>query len=217
MHLVVSANYFAAIAHKTQFRKNTERSPYILHPLQVQDLLSRAGVTNPHILAAAVMHDVLEDTKVTADQMREQFGDEITNYVLECSDDKTKSKADRKITQLEHLSHISDGAALIKMADKYSNTCELMTDPPTNWSLKETRGYICWAFACVNKRRGINEYMDNVLRSSFRDLFKFYEIDNLVDDNDNVNDNALDKELNDYYDYLRNPPFRSGVFVNPYF
>lgn len=81
--VVLQAAHYAAMAHRTQRRKNRAKDPYINHPLSVAYFLSRYGnVENPFILAAAVLHDVIEDTETKEKQLREIFGDTITNIVL---------------------------------------------------------------------------------------------------------------------------------------
>ncbi|HPM81003.1 MAG TPA: HD domain-containing protein, partial [Candidatus Anammoximicrobium sp.] len=86
-----------------QRRKDAERSPYINHPLAVAAWLAvEGGVTDETILVAALLHDTIEDTATTPDELREAFGADVCRLVLEVSDDKTLAKAVRKQLQIEH-------------------------------------------------------------------------------------------------------------------
>lgn len=107
--------------------------------------LSDVGVTDAHIIAAALLHDTVEDTETSWEELEEAFGKEITDYVREVSDDKTLCKDQRKRLQVEHALHASAGARLIKMADKLDNLSGLITDPPTWWTPNRIQGYFVWS------------------------------------------------------------------------
>lgn len=95
----------------------------------------------------ALLHDTLEDTSTTAQDISERFGEKVLQYVQECSDDKTLTKKERKIQQIKHASQISVEAQQIKLADKYSNLFDLDQDPPSFWSKEEMQGYWYWSYA----------------------------------------------------------------------
>src|SRR3979411_2906906 len=106
--LLVDALAFAAYKHRRQRRKDPEASPYINHPIALAHVLSsEAGISNAKVLAAAILHDTIEDTETTYEELRERFGKTIAGVVREVSDDKTLSKADRKRMQIEHAEHLS--------------------------------------------------------------------------------------------------------------
>jgi (p)ppGpp synthase/HD superfamily hydrolase len=167
MEKVISAVNFAAIAHKNQRRKNAEATPYINHPIEVMYLLSNAGVTDPDILAAAVLHDTIEDCGVTYDQICQRFGQHVADYVRECSDDKSLPKVERKRQQIEHAKVISVGAKLIKIADKLSNIGDLTHNPPKNWSNSEIGGYFAWSYAVYLQLKGCNSILDTQIEAIF--------------------------------------------------
>ena len=98
-----------------------KRTPYINHPIRVATLLARAGIEDIDILGAAILHDTVEDTDTTPDDLRRKFGETITNIVLEVTDDKSLSKAERRLLQIQHAPQLSDAAALVKLADKVDN------------------------------------------------------------------------------------------------
>jgi guanosine-3',5'-bis(diphosphate) 3'-pyrophosphohydrolase len=151
MNIILKAADFAARKHVNQRRKNQNKDPYINHPIGVAKWLSECGIDDPEILVAALLHDVLEDTNTTVDELKKLFGERVTKLVLECSDDKSKGKVERKKLQLLHASTISFEAKLIKLADKWFNLFDedsgLVNNAPAGWSHEEVYGCICWSYA----------------------------------------------------------------------
>jgi guanosine-3',5'-bis(diphosphate) 3'-pyrophosphohydrolase len=134
---VQQALEFATDKHKLQKRKNKARDPYIVHPIEVMEMLRSSGVVDTATLCGALLHDTVEDTGTTAQELTDTFGQEICSIVLECSDDKSLNKVQRKRLQIEHAQHISDKARLVKLADKLSNVSGLSYDPPAKWTPEE--------------------------------------------------------------------------------
>lgn len=166
---------FATNAHVGQFRKNKARDPYITHPIEVMQLLVDCGVSDESILAAALLHDVVEDTPVTLDDIREEFGDDVAELVAEVTDNKKLPKKERKIAQLERIAKASVGAQMIKMADKYSNCKDLITDPPIGWGKDNIMGYAVWSFVlCNNVKNDVNEKLKSTVNQMFKSLFNLY-------------------------------------------
>lgn len=191
METVIKATNFAAIAHKFQKRKDADQTPYINHPIEVMTLLSIGGVKDINILSAAVLHDTIEDTKTTIKDLENLFGKDITNLVLECSDDKSLTKVERKKLQLEHCRDVSVGAKLIKASDKLSNLSGLAKNPPVIWSKEEIDGYFAWSYGCWLNLRGHNEYLDS-------ELSKIFSEQKLMD----IAKNDLDLKLGTYYTHI---------------
>ena len=102
LQLLVKAIDFAARKHSSQRRKNSTKSPYIEHPILVMKLLTDSGVTDVNTLCAAVLHDTVEDTETTFDELTTEFNEEIADIVREVTDDKSLSKVARKRGQIEH-------------------------------------------------------------------------------------------------------------------
>src|SRR5690349_3850684 len=103
--LLLHALAFAAHKHRDQRRKDAEASPYINHPIALAEVLAgEGGVTDIEVLAAALLHDTIEDTDTTIEELREQFGARIAGVVGEVTDDKDLPKAERKRLQIEHAS-----------------------------------------------------------------------------------------------------------------
>ena len=135
--LILRAAAFAARKHRDQRRKDAEASPYINHPLELARVLAEVGgVTDAATLCAALLHDTIEDTKTTRDELVGAFGEEIAALVAEVTDDKNLLKAERKRMQVEHAATISDKAKRVKLADKISNLTDVANSPPADWSLE---------------------------------------------------------------------------------
>jgi guanosine-3',5'-bis(diphosphate) 3'-pyrophosphohydrolase len=204
--ILLHAILFAAEKHKGQFRKGGSKVPYINHPLTVMKLLSMAGIDDEHVLAAAVLHDTVEDTNTTLEEIATLFGNGVSKMVAEVSDDKSLSKVERKKVQLEHASHISKGAKLIKIADKISNVYDTCNNPPEKWTSYEAQGYACWSKKVVEAATADNSFANKWLVAAFNKvlkegtfLCKFTGGDSLkmplLPDNE-------ERCLAEYYDYL---------------
>ena len=152
MSLVVRAIEFAAKKHRMQRRKDIEASPYINHPIALMHVLCvDAGISDPQVLAAAALHDTIEDTETTEAELKAEFGSEIAAVVAEMTDDKSLPKTERKRLQIEHAWHMSREGTLVKLADKICNLRDIAMTPPAHWSLERQREYFDWAKAVVEK------------------------------------------------------------------
>lgn len=154
---LLAALSFAAVKHQAQRRKGRTHTPYINHPIQVLSYLWKiGGVRDMTVLVAALLHDTLEDTETTPEEIAAQFGPEVLALVEEVTDDKSLPKAVRKRLQVEHASDHGPGAKMIKLADKMHNVYELTREPPVSWSLARLRAYVDWADQVVAGLRGVN-------------------------------------------------------------
>jgi guanosine-3',5'-bis(diphosphate) 3'-pyrophosphohydrolase len=160
METVLKAAAFAAEKHRNQRRKDAEGSPYINHPIQLAYILVQARVEDPIVLAAALLHDTIEDTETTQDEIEIVFGHEISNIVGECTDDKNLAKAERKQAQVDHAATISPRAKLVKLADKIANVSDIIGAPPAGWSLERKREYFDWAKRVVDNLRGVHPTLE---------------------------------------------------------
>ena len=116
---LIDAIAFAAHKHRNQRRKNVEASPYINHPIALAHVLAiEAKVHDDPVLIAAMLHDTLEDTETSFEELRERFGLPVAETVAEVTDDKSLAKLRRKALQIEHAPHLSKRAKLVKLADK---------------------------------------------------------------------------------------------------
>ncbi|MEP7358450.1 MAG: HD domain-containing protein [Anaerolineales bacterium] len=120
--LVDAALIFAARAHRHQVRKGTD-TPYIVHPVGVMLLLEHAGETDPELLAAALLHDTLEDAGVTLDELAQRFGPRVAEIVLGCTepDHGSASWEVRKQHTVASLRDAPRDVQLVAAADKLHN------------------------------------------------------------------------------------------------
>ena len=159
----VKAVAFAADKHRTQCRKDADASPYINHPIALANVLANeGGVTDVVVLSAAVLHDTIEDTNTTAEELTAIFGAKITATVLDVTDDKSLDKHVRKQRQIEHAPHISKEAKLVKLADKICNLRDILASPPADWSPERKQGYFDWAAKVVAGVRGVHPELEAV-------------------------------------------------------
>lgn len=153
--MVFKALQFAAAKHTAQRRKDLERSPYINHPIALATILTVEGrVTDPAVICAAILHDTLEDTQTSPQEIENLFGREVMEIVLEVTDDKRLPGPERKRLQEEHAGTASHGARLVKLADKIANLRDLAASPPEDWTLERRRTYFDWARRVVDRLRG---------------------------------------------------------------
>jgi guanosine-3',5'-bis(diphosphate) 3'-pyrophosphohydrolase len=153
--IVLKAADFAAHKHRDQRRKDAGKTPYINHPIDLANVLSNeGGVTDPVTLAAALLHDTIEDTKTTWEELRGEFGEEIADVVAEVTDTKWLSKEARKRLQVSKTSHSSFRARGVKIADKICNLRNILANPPDDWKLREKQAYFDWAKQVVDGVRG---------------------------------------------------------------
>ncbi|MCZ8130752.1 MAG: HD domain-containing protein [Steroidobacteraceae bacterium] len=149
--LILAAAHFAAEQHRDQRRKDLDATPYINHPLALANLLwNEGGVRDSEVIAAALLHDTIEDTKTTREDLVRQFGERVAGLVEEVTDDKRLPKAERKRLQVEHAPHLSPGAALVKIADKTCNLRDVAACPPADWPLDRRQQYFDWAKQVVD-------------------------------------------------------------------
>jgi guanosine-3',5'-bis(diphosphate) 3'-pyrophosphohydrolase len=161
--LVLRAAEFAADKHREEKRKGQTGRPYIGHCIEVAELIANDGkVDDATVLAAALLHDTVEDTKTTRTELVEKFGAEIDAFVAEVTDDKSLEKDDRKEMQVQHAPHLSYGAKLIKLADKISNVREIGADPPKGWDKKRRREYFEWATRVVMAMGSVNQPLEEM-------------------------------------------------------
>ena len=158
---VFEALAFAAHKHRDQRRKDQGGSPYINHPIALANILvNEGGIADYVVLCAAILHDTIEDTETTYDELVATFGREIADVVAEVTDDKSLHWKDRKQLQIEHAAHASPQAKLIKLADKTCNLRDLAATPPPEWSDERRREYVSWSKKVIAGVRGINPALE---------------------------------------------------------
>ncbi|PIQ28295.1 phosphohydrolase [bacterium (Candidatus Blackallbacteria) CG17_big_fil_post_rev_8_21_14_2_50_48_46] len=157
---------FAAEKHKFQLRKDL-RTPYINHPLQVLAVLIEEGqVESEDILLAAVLHDTLEDTETTPEELIHIFGESVCHLIQEVSDNKSLPKAERKALQISHAPNLSPEAKQIKLADKICNLRDLLNQSPQDWPLERKQAYFKWAEAVGEGLKGVNPKLEAIFEKT---------------------------------------------------
>lgn len=167
--LLVKTADFAAKKHKDQRRKDRSKTPYINHPIGVANILAEEGrITELEILQAALLHDTVEDTNTTLDEIEKLFGKRIRDIVDEVTDDKALPKMERKRLQIVNAPHKSRQAKLVKLADKLYNLRDLCRETPEGWTDDRVQEYFEWAYKVVAGLRGTNEALESQLDEIFK-------------------------------------------------
>lgn len=169
LKLLIKALTFAANKHRNQRRKNVDAFPYINHPISLVNILcNEVHVTDINVICSALLHDTVEDTETTSEELANEFGHEISSIVMEVTDDQTiTARQKRKQLQVEHAAHISDQAKMLKLADKISNLRDLSIDPPATWSLQRRREYFDWAKQVVDQLRGTHSELEELFDQAY--------------------------------------------------
>lgn len=163
LSVILTALEFSSKKHRDQRRKDQDSSPYINHPIALANVLCSEGkIDNPEVICAALLHDTIEDTETTVEELEVIFGKKITKLVLEVTDDKSLPKADRKLAQIDHAEHASKHAKLVKLADKICNLRDILFSPPADWPLERKQEYFDWAKAVIDEMRGTNKELEQI-------------------------------------------------------
>jgi guanosine-3',5'-bis(diphosphate) 3'-pyrophosphohydrolase len=161
--LILRAVKFAACKHKDQRRKGADAAPYINHPIELANLLWHdAQVRDEVVIVAALLHDTVEDTDTTLEELEQEFGVEVSQVVAEVTDDKSLPKEVRKQRQIDHALHLSDRARLVKLADKISNLRDILSSPPPDWSSERRLDYVLWGKAVIDQIRGTHAGLEQI-------------------------------------------------------
>ncbi len=159
--LILRAVAFAAHKHRDQRRKDKDASPYINHPIQLAKVLwEEGGVRDAEVIAAALLHDTLEDTETSLQELRGEFGEDIAEIVLEVTDTQWIKKQVRKRLQVARARYSSEQARLVKLADKICNLRDMSAHPPAGWPLERKQQYFDWAKEVVDRLRGTHAVLE---------------------------------------------------------
>jgi len=160
VYRILEAVTFAAKKHRKQLRKDQAQTSYLVHPLSVaHHLIAKGHVRDPDIIIAGLLHDTLEDTATSKEELFKLFGERATSFVQEVTDDKALSKEQRKKLQIATAPHRSAGAAQIRLADKWDNLTDLLKYPLLGWSQKRIQVYFEWAQKVVNALPWVNRLL----------------------------------------------------------
>jgi (p)ppGpp synthase/HD superfamily hydrolase len=153
---------FAAEAHRNHRRKGASQEPYINHLIEVLDLVASVEDGDVDVLIAALLHDVLEDTRTRYDELVATFGVRIARIVQENSDDMTLPKPERQRARMASISKKSREARLVKFADIISNLRAIAISPPAGWSDDRRLGYLNSCRNLVDAGRGSTSAIERI-------------------------------------------------------
>ncbi|KAG0726114.1 Guanosine-3',5'-bis(diphosphate) 3'-pyrophosphohydrolase MESH1 [Chionoecetes opilio] len=164
---IVKCVNFSATKHRSQRRKDPEQTPYINHPIGVAYLLVEAGVEDVDTLQAALLHDTVEDTDTSHQELDDTFGPKVAGVVAEVTDDKSLHWRERKRLQIIHTPDVSHEAKLVKLADKLYNLRDLERCKPLGWTDTRVAEYFKWSAQVVAGCLGTNKYLEGELEKLF--------------------------------------------------
>lgn len=169
MQDLVRAFDYAARRHTGQTRKGAAGEPYVNHVADVARRVSAASCgPDKTLILGALLHDIVEDTEGTAEEIARLFGRDVAALVLEVTDDKSLPKEERKRLQVEHAPHLSAHARRIKLADKASNLTSMIESPPAGWSTERKRAYVDWAERVAAGCRGVDAHLEAAFDEAVR-------------------------------------------------
>jgi guanosine-3',5'-bis(diphosphate) 3'-pyrophosphohydrolase len=161
LRLVSEAAELAARRHSGQQRKGYDAEPYINHLAEVANLLCAATAgEDAELVAAGWLHDTIEDTDTSRDELAQRFGSRVAGLVEEVTDDMTLPKSERRRLQVVEAPNKSAGAKQIKIADKISNIRVRIFFEPGFEQKLELMDYLGWAEQVVAGCRGVNAELD---------------------------------------------------------
>jgi (p)ppGpp synthase/HD superfamily hydrolase len=174
VRLTHAADY-AARQHIAQRRKGERAEPYVNHLTEVAALLAEATDGSDVVLVmGGLLHDTLEDTDATYEDLVQRFGPEVAVLVAEVTDDKSLPKEERKRLQIDKTPGKSRRAKLLKLADKTSNLRGLVTSPPKGWPQARLRDYVVWAHDVVRSCRGLNPRLEAAFDAAHAEASRHY-------------------------------------------
>ena len=161
VRLISEAAELAARRHNGMARKGRGNEPYINHLAEVANLLALVtDGADAGLVAAGWLHDTIEDTETTREELAEKFSERVAALVVEVTDDMSLPKGERRARQIVDAPHKSPGARLIKIADKVSNIRARILPAPSRAERDDLIDYVDWAEKVVAGCRGGNALLD---------------------------------------------------------
>jgi hypothetical protein len=162
---------FAAEAHRNQRRKGAAQEPYLNHLIEVVDLVVQTtDNADIDMVIAALLHDVVEDTPRTYEDVATSFGERVAEIVRENSDDMSRPKADRRRARIAAMALKSKEARIVKMADIISNLRAIAVSPPAGWSTERKLGYLEGCRQVVDAARGTEGSIERIFDETAADV-----------------------------------------------
>ena len=166
MDLLRSAKRFAFRHHAGQHRPNATREPVVVHLAEVSAYVADEGWAE-HTVASAWLHDVVEDTEVTLDDVRDAFGEVVAGIVAGLTDPPGFADLrlpERKRSQVERLAQLPREVTMVKLADQVSNMRSVVEDPPVDWDAATCLAYLEGAAAVARACRGVSARLDGLVK-----------------------------------------------------
>ena len=173
MDIITKAKEFASHAHRNHVRNDEAKTPYVHHLVEVADLVKESGGTYQEI-AAAWLHDIIEDTQTTIEDVRREFGDEIAEIVAGVTDLPEwlgLSLQERKAKQAARVSKESNSIKRIKLADQTSNV-QIVGKGKLDFSMDTNFTYIDSAKKIAEGCKGVSEYLDRLFKERYQTAFE---------------------------------------------
>jgi HD domain len=168
---LTKALLFAADAHRNQRRKGAAQEPYVNHLIEVVDLVVQAtDNADMDMVIAALLHDVVEDTPTSYEEVAASFGERVAEIVRENSDDMSLSKAERRRARIAAMALKSREARIVKMADIISNLRAIAVSPPAGWSAERKLGYLEGCRQVVDAARGTEASLERIFDETALDV-----------------------------------------------
>lgn len=173
---IYAAIEFAAEKHKTQKRKNKDKTPYISHPLGVTyNLMHFGGVRDPAMIIGSLLHDTVSEGNTTFQEIENTFGKEVADYVNELTEDKSLTRTALRRAQLIAAPKKSSGATQIKLADHLYNVVDLLNNPPDAWTEGRIDRYYQWIQSLVDRLPAANEKLKKAVLEKIDSYWKQHE------------------------------------------
>ncbi len=168
---LTKALLFAAEAHRNQRRKGAAQEPYLNHLIEVLDLVVQVtDGSDMDVIIAALLHDVVEDTPASYEDVAANFGERVAEIVRENSDDMSLPKAERRRARIAGMPLKSREARLVKMADVISNLRAIAVSPPAGWPAERKLGYLQGCRHLVEAGRGTDAALERIFDQTAADV-----------------------------------------------
>jgi (p)ppGpp synthase/HD superfamily hydrolase len=174
---ILYALEFAAVAHQNQLRKNIDREvPYISHPAAVGFILQEYGLSMP-VVIAGILHDTIEDTTVTPEVLKAEFGAEVYDLVVSVTEDKALEFVERKKQYFERIQTASFAVKAISAADQIANMSSTLIMHRRGENLRDSvfkHGTQAAEWVAISRRASVGENFEHPIKEKLNSLTKRY-------------------------------------------
>ena len=178
MDIKEKAKLFAINAHKGQIRKSDKEKPMIIHPINVANILSEYGYDD-NVVAAAYLHDVIEDTKYTKEDLLKEFNEDIVSLVLGATEeDKSLSWEERKTITIDKVKDLDLRHKVVVCADKISN----LEDMRIIFEVNGKRDFSAFKRGFDKQKWYYTEVYNSLIYNENKDYVMFSRLKLLIDD-----------------------------------